>query len=83
MISIFTGIGIYLLLGLLALGVFDVATKRIRNKLTNASAETQTRLIAAGNPVNTQTASILLIGALWLFWPMVFIGILTDRRKDI
>ena len=83
MMSIFTGIGIYLLIGLLALGVFDVATKPIRNKLTNASVETQTQLTAAGNPVNTQTASILLIGALWLFWPMVFIGILTDRRKDI
>lgn len=79
--GIYVGIGIYLLLGLIALGIFDIATKRIRNKLTSAAAETQNQLITSGNFVGSRTATILLIGAMWLLWPAVFVGALTDRKE--
>src|SRR3972149_4860114 len=79
--GISTGVGIYLLLGLIALGIFDRTTKRIRNKLATAATETQSRLIASGTFVGNRMATILFIGAMWLFWPAVFIGVLTDKKK--
>lgn len=73
---------IYLLLGVIFLAIFDLATKRIRNKFTRATSETQSKLAASGNYVGGRLASVLFLGAMWLFWPMVFVGALTDKKES-
>ena len=73
------GILAYLLLGVALLAIFDLATKRIRTKFTQATSETQSKLATSGNYVGSRLASVLFLGAMWLFWPMVFVGALTDK----
>ena len=80
--TILTGVVVYLLLGIILLAIFDLATQRIRSKFVQATSETQSRMVASGNYVGSRLASILFIGALWLFWPLVFIGALTDKKED-
>ncbi len=80
MSPILLGFVIYLLVGAILLAIFDLATKRIRSKLVQATSEAQSRLVASGNYVGSKLASALFLGALWLFWPTVFIGVLTDRK---
>ena len=78
--TIYTGIGIYLLIGGIALVIFDAITKRIRHKMTSAVVDTQNRLVASGNPVGNRVAAVLLFWATWLFWPVVFIGAITKPK---
>ena len=73
------GVIIYLLLGVVLLGIFDVLTKRIRSKFVQSTSETQQRLIASGSFVGTKSSACLFIGAMWLFWPLVFVGALTGE----
>ena len=81
--SIYLGIAIYLLLGLIVIVVFDLLTKgRIRKRLGWATTETQTRLIASGNYVSNKTAKLLFFGALLIFWPFMVIGATTGRKKE-
>ena len=80
--AILLGVIIYLLLGSISLFTFDWITKRIRTKAMQATSETQTRLAASGNYVGGKVAFALFIGAMWLFWPAVFIGALTDKKED-
>ena len=79
---ILIGISIYLSLGAVLLAIFDLATKRIRSKFTQATSETQSRLLASGNYVSSRLASVLFLSAMWLFWPIVFIGAITDKKED-
>ena len=72
----------YLTLGAVLLIIFDMVTGRIRSKFDRATKETQTRLLASGNYVGGKMSSVLFIGALWLFWPAVFIGAITDKTDD-
>jgi hypothetical protein len=72
----------YLTLGAILLLIFDLLTKRIRSKFSCATKETQTRLLASGNYVGGRASSVLFIGALWLFWPAVFIGAITDKKEN-
>ena len=80
--SVIVGVVIYLSLGAVLLAIFDLATKRIRTKFTRAIGETQYRLVSSGNYVGGRLASALFLSAMWLFWPMVFIGALTDKKED-
>ena len=73
------GVIAYLLLGVILLTAFDAVTGRIRSKFVQATGETQSRLAASGNFVGGKVTAILFIGALWLFWPLVFVGALTDK----
>ena len=77
--SVLFGVIVYLLLGIILLLLFDLVTKRIRSKLVQATSETQSKLAASGNYVGGKLASVLFLGATLLFWPMVFIGALTDK----
>ncbi len=61
---------IYLCTGLIALGLLDLATHRIRTKLWSASAETQETLWYSGNLVGRRTALIITVIALWICWPV-------------
>lgn len=76
---VLAGIIVYLIIGSILLLIFDLITKRISSKFAQATNETQSRLIASGNYVGNKIASILFLGAMWLFWPVVFIGALTDK----
>lgn len=79
---ILTSVVVYISLGIILLVIFDLATKRIRSKFTQATNETQSRLVVSGSYVGNKLASALFLGAMWLFWPMVFIGALTDRKES-
>ena len=76
------GVIVYLLLGVSLLVIFDLLTRRIRSKFVQATSETQHKLAVSGNYVNSKTAAILFLGATLLFWPMVFIGAITDKKED-
>ena len=71
---------VYFGLGACLLALFDCLTKRIRTKLAQATGETQSRLIASGTYVGSRVSFILFAGAMWLFWPFVFVGALTDKK---
>jgi hypothetical protein len=71
----------YLAAGAVFLCLFDILTKRIRSKLEVATAETQQRLMESGNPVGSDMARTLLIVTMWLFWPFVLLGALTDKKE--
>ena len=80
-VNYLVGFGIYLLLGLAFLILFDLKTKRIRIKLSQATAETQQALIQSGNYVNTKVATYVFIVVMWLFWVAVVIGAMTDKKE--
>jgi hypothetical protein len=80
--SILIGIATYLLLGVVLLIIFDITTERIRSKFAQATSKTQSELASSGNYVGDKLAAVLFIGAMWLFWPMVFIGALTDKADN-
>ena len=72
--GIFQAIGIYLLSGIVALGLLDLFTGRIRGKLKSASVQAQAKLASSGSYVGTKMATGLLLFALWVFWPVAIYG---------
>ena len=75
-------LGIYFGVGLVALGILEVQTGRIRGKLHSASLEAQNKLLVSGNLVGGKTSRVLVIGALWLFWPVAIYGALSSPKED-
>ncbi len=57
-------LGLYLLLGVAAIGVLDIVTGRVRSRLKGAIAEIQ---VLTGE--NRILAVIVTALALWIFWP--------------
>jgi len=57
-------VGVYLLLGIGAIVALDIVTKRVRNRLKDASYDTQ-----ALTGENHVVALIVTVLALWIFWP--------------
>lgn len=80
--TILTIIGIYLVIGFVALCILDILTNRIRTKLRSASAETQSRLVIAGNYVGNKSSIVLTLVALWLFWPVAIYGALSPSKEN-
>lgn len=73
-------VALYLVVGMGALVLFDLLTRRrIRRKLDSATCETQDILARSGNPVRLKTAKVIFFGAMWLFWPMVLVGALSEK----
>ncbi len=70
---------LYFLLGVVSLCAFDLTTKRLRTGLQDATDDTQSKLLAHGSYVAPKQATILFFGALLLFWPAVFVGIVKDK----
>lgn len=68
----------YFACGLVALGLFDIATGRLRSNWDKSIIETMTRLSAVGVPLSDRGCVILFAAVLWLFWPMVLYGALRD-----
>ena len=80
--GIFEIFGIYLLTGLVALGLLDVFTGRIRKKLKSASYQTQAKLAASGSLVGRKTAMILILIALWIFWVVAIYGAISEKMEE-
>jgi len=80
-LNILAGIGIYLCLGVIVLGILDLATKRIRTRLFSASQDTRDKLITSGSFVSTKEATVLIIGAMWLFWPLAIYSALVGGKS--
>ena len=73
----------YFLGGLVALLVFDLATKgRIRNNMRMAGTQAQIRMAEANNPIGPRAGLMLMLVLTWLFWPMVLIGAVTDKGDE-
>lgn len=79
--GIFEIIGIYLLTGLVALGLLEIFTGRIRKKLKSASYQTQAKLAASGSLVGTKAAMILTVIALWIFWVVAIYGAIRNKKE--
>jgi hypothetical protein len=77
---VFLGLGIYFAVGVLALGLLDLLTKRIRRRILDASLEAQAQLLVSGSSVGYKEAVVLTVAALWLFWPTAIYAALTDRK---
>lgn len=87
-------IAVYLLAGLLFLGIFDLLTGKVRKKFGDAVTDTQLK-IADASPVmgrgmatfiGRKTAFVVTVLATWVFWVAVLYGFLEsqwkERRKD-
>jgi len=74
-------IGIYLLTGIVALGLLDLFTGRIRRKLKSASYQAQAKLAASGSLVGIKMAMILTLIALWIFWVVAIYGAISNKKE--
>ncbi len=71
--------------GIIALLGFDLHTQRIRKKWRESSIQIQDKFAASGTLVGTKVVNVVLLLALWLFWPAVLIGAVTkgeNGRKE-
>lgn len=75
-------VGIYLGVGLAFLIIFDMLTGRVRSRLKSASLETRSRLAGAGAFVGARMSVVILLLALWIFWPVVLWGAVRSKRDD-
>ena len=75
--EVFTAIGIYLLLGLAVLALFDLITGRVRRRLKDASFETQSKMV-----VRAKTAIVITVIALWMFWPLAIYSAIVSQFKS-
>lgn len=73
-------IGLYLLVGVMALALFDACTGRVRQGLRLRVEDMQQKLLTTGVIMGWRTAITMLSLATWLFWPAVFAGWLTDGK---
>lgn len=72
----------YFVGGLLILTLFDIITKRIRCKLQASAVETQLKMISANVYLGRKTGMITFLIMMWLFWPAVLVGAITDKITD-
>lgn len=73
MSTIIIVLAIYLAVGIIALIMFDLVTKRLRRRLRDAAYDAQLKL-----EVGTKASIILTVLALWIFWPAPICGALYD-----
>ena len=66
--------------GILVLALFDLATKRIRTKLQDATAETQIKMASANVVLGHKTGMAVFLAVTWLFWPAVLVGAITKEK---
>ena len=77
--GILNGIGVYFIVGVVAIGLLDLITKRIRHRIRDASYETQSRLMdGVQMRPGIQMSMLITAVALWVFWLPVVLGALYD-----
>jgi len=59
----------YFLIGAVVLGIFDFATKRVRDNLRGASYDSQSVMTKAGVPLSARSAMIVTVVVMLIFWP--------------
>lgn len=69
-------IAIYLVIGVLAVVTYDLITKRIRRNFKEGVEDAQGNLAMNGTYAGKKTASLFVLVATLIFWPLVFIGAL-------
>jgi hypothetical protein len=74
-IAAYFGCGVIALLG------FDIHTQRIRKKWRESSIQIQEKFAASGTLVGTKAVNVVLLFALWVFWPFVLIGAATKGEN--
>ena len=74
-------VGCYFGIGVLALLCLDIITGRIHKKLRRAATEAQAKLIVSGSLVGSNTSLIVVLFALWLFWPVAIYGALIPSKS--
>lgn len=72
----------YLCVGIFALLILDVLTKRIRNRLHSASYDAQVQLRGAGHNTGDKSAVFVTILALWFLWPVAIYAALSGNRSN-
>jgi len=78
-LGILNGIGVYFIVGVVAIGLLDLITKRIRHRIRDASYETQSRLMdGVQMRPGIQMSMLITAVALWVFWLPVVLGALYD-----
>jgi len=75
------GIISYFVIGLVVLISLDVATKKIRKWLKVAPFDTQAKLATSGNYTGIKSATVIILLALWLFWPLAIFSVLVGIKK--
>ena len=75
--TIWVTLAIYLALGLVAIAVLDLTTKRVRRRLLTAAYDTQ-QLIGESRKV----AIVVTTLALWALWPVAIYGALTPGKAS-
>ena len=73
----------YFLLGVIILGLLDIATGRLRRNWNRAVVETMTRMSEVGIGLSSRACSLLFLIVMWIFWPMVLFGAAQDVVGDI
>jgi len=64
----------YFLGGLVVLAIFDLTTKRIRDRLLDKAAEAYNLMAGQGTYMGRKLSIVLFAILLWLFWPAVLLG---------
>lgn len=77
---VFLGLGVYLVLGLIALIILDLITHNVRNKIQSASDETREKLIATGTYYSPKASLVITLLALWIFWVVAIFASFTSKR---
>ena len=67
-------LGLYLIIGVIALVSLDLFTGRVRKRLKAASYDTQKKMMVSGSYVGPRTALVIIVLALWIFWPFAIYG---------
>ena len=74
-------IGVYLVVGLVAVAIFEKVTGRIRRRLSHASDEARANLLNSGTYVKEKEGIALVLLATWIFWPALLLGA-TIKKGD-
>ena len=73
----------YFLIGAVALGLFDLLTKRVRDNLRGASYDSQSVMTKAGVPLSARSAMIVTVVVMLIFWPAPIYRAVSDLwRKE-
>lgn len=82
MTTVWLALAGYFGLGVIALAIFELCTKRISKKLREASADAQLKLLDRGTVVGSRVATALVVLTMWLFWVIViYSAILSSSIK--
>ena len=77
----------YLLIGLIAVIIFELSTKRIRNRIKNASYDTQEQIVNTTARLNTPTivtykvALVMTLISIWIFYPFLLWSALRGKLE--